>query len=83
MGDREQLRAYIHQRFLPDEDPSELDDSTALVTTGIVSSLAVLELVSFIEATFKIQLRQEDLDPRRLDSVAAILTLVEARRGSG
>ena len=43
------LKTYILNEFLPGEDPAALTDTTALVTTGILDSIAVLKVVTFLE----------------------------------
>ncbi|PYK03623.1 MAG: acyl carrier protein, partial [Verrucomicrobia bacterium] len=40
------LKTYILNEFLPGEDPAALTDTTALVTTGILDSIAVLKAVT-------------------------------------
>jgi acyl carrier protein len=71
------VRSFILQNFLMGERPESLQDSTPLITTGIVSSVAMLELVAFLEDTYSIVLRQDDLTSDRLDSVDLIVGLVE------
>ena len=45
----ETLKQFILREFLPGEDPNELEESTPLVSTGILDSLATLKLVTFLE----------------------------------
>jgi acyl carrier protein len=71
------VRSFILANYLIGEPHESLKDSTLLMTTGIVSSLAMLELVAFLEQTYSVTLRQEDLTPERLDSVDLIVSLVE------
>jgi len=51
MMDQETIKAtvknFILNEFLPGEDPAALTDTTALVTTGILDSIAVLKAVIF------------------------------------
>ena len=74
---RSGVRAFVLEHFLVGEPPDSLSDSTLLLTTGIVSSLAMLELVAFLEETYSIALRQDDLTHERLDSIDLIVALVE------
>ncbi len=74
------VRRFILSNFLVGEPPDALADSTLLMTSGIVSSLAALELVAFLENEYGVTLREEDLAVDRLDSVDRIVTLVEERR---
>jgi acyl carrier protein len=70
------VRAFVLNTFLVGEPPESLKDSTLLLTTGIVSSLAMLELVAFLEVEYAVTLRDDDLTPDRLDSVDLIVDLV-------
>jgi acyl carrier protein len=80
---RSGVRSFILDNFLVGEPPESLENSTLLMTTGIVSSLAMLELVAFLEETYAVTLRQDDLTPDRLDSVDLIVELVDELRGLG
>ena len=74
---RAEVRSFILTHFLVGEREDSLTDSTELLTTGIVSSIAMLELVAFLEEEYAILLGQDDLTPERLDNVERIVDLVE------
>jgi len=77
---RRALREFILATFLPGEAPETLKDSTLLVTSGILTSLSLLELVAFIEETFDVVLDPQDLGVAHMDSVDLLVDLVERRR---
>ncbi len=74
------VRRFILDNFLIGEPSDALQDSTLLLTTGIISSLAMLELVAFLETEYEVALRPRDLTPDRLDSVTSILALIDELR---
>ena len=76
---RETLRGWILTNLLAGEDPESVDDSTPLVTSGVVTSLSLLELVTFIEETWSLRFEEEDLGVSRLDSVDLMVALVRER----
>jgi acyl carrier protein len=76
------VRRFILENFLVGEPPESLKDSTLLMTSGIVSSLAMLEIVAFLEEEYAVTLRQDDLTADRLDSVDLIVKLVEELAGA-
>ena len=78
---REAIRSFILANFLPGEDPETLQDSTALVTSGVITSLSMLELVAFLEDTFSLTLDPEDFGVARMDSVDLLVDLVVDRLG--
>jgi acyl carrier protein len=74
------LRAFILARFLPGELPANLRDTTPLQTSGILDSLALLELVSFIKDEFGVELDVYDMSAERFDSLADMDAAVRRRR---
>ena len=79
---RQALRSFILSNFLPGEEPDTLKDSTLLVTSGIVTSLSLLELVTFIEQTFTVTLDADDLGVERMDSIDLMVELIAERVGT-
>jgi len=75
------LRSYVLARFLPGEDAATLTDATPLISSGIIDSLEVLDMVGWIEKTFAVRLQQGDLTRERLDSIALIAAVIAERRG--
>ena len=59
-------------RFLADEDP--------LLETGIIDSLGVLDLVTFIESEFHISVADEDLTPEHFNSISRIVAYVRSKQ---
>ena len=76
------LRDFILSSFLPGEDPETLEDSTLLVSSGVITSLAMLELVTFIEDRFSVTLEGDDLGVARMDSIDTMVELIAERAGS-
>ena len=73
------VKDYILETFLPGEDPRELTESTPLITSGILDSLATLELVTFLERQYGIELEAHDVDPSRLGTLDSIARLVRTK----
>ncbi|MBK8900837.1 MAG: acyl carrier protein [Anaerolineaceae bacterium] len=73
------IKRYILDEFLPGEDPNELTDSTALITGGILDSLATLKLVAFLENHFGVQIEPHETAVDYLDTIPDIATLVHSK----
>jgi len=73
------VRSFILNEFLPGEDPKNLTDSTELVTSGIMDSLATLKIVNFIEGTFDISIEPHEADVTNLNTVGDIASLVQGK----
>ena len=65
------LRAYIQEVFLFGDDLEYADDAS-LMQAGIIDSVGVLELVSYIEEEFGITVEDDELIPANFDSLANI-----------
>ena len=73
------VKEFILTTFLPGEDPSALTADTPLMTSGILDSLATLDLVSFLETRYDIQLEARDTDASRLGTLADIAKMVSGK----
>lgn len=71
-----QVRRYVVEHFLGGDATAVLLPETPLVSGGILDSLGVLELVSFLERTFAIELEAHEVTRDRFDSLADIEALV-------
>lgn len=77
---KEIIKTYILEEFLPGEDPELLQDSTPLITGGILDSLGTLKLVSFLEETFDIEIQAHETMVDYFNTVASISDLVDSKR---
>ena len=71
-----EIKEFIMKEFLPNEDPAELTDDTDLLTTGILDSIATIQLVSFLETTFNIQVEAHEVDSEHLNRISDMVALV-------
>ena len=78
---RADLRRFILESFLAGEDPSTLAASPPLVSSGILTSLCLVEITTFIEETFSVQLRPADIGIEQMDTIDLLVDLVRRRGG--
>ncbi len=76
------IRTFILNEFLPGEDPAALTDTTALVTTGILDSLAVLKVMTFLEERFGISIKPREAVVDNLNTIQDIVRLVTSKKAS-
>lgn len=72
------VRGYIVNNFLFG-DGSGLSNSESLLEAGALDSTGVIELVGFLEESFSISIRDEDLVPEHFDGIDRITRFVVAR----
>jgi acyl carrier protein len=76
---RSATKAFILQEFLPGEDPAALDESTKLISTGILDSIATVRMVAFLEESYGIELEAHEMSADRLDTLPEIAALVRSK----
>ena len=76
---KEQVKWFITHHILAEEDTEEIADGTNLREAGILSSLWIVRLVSFLEERFPVSFDAVDLDERNFSSLADIERLIQAK----
>jgi acyl carrier protein len=71
MDIKETVRQFITKNFYV-PDPSLLTDDVSFLDKGIIDSTSVLELTTFLEQEFGIQVADEELVPENLDSLVNV-----------
>lgn len=75
----QKLRDY----FAKEAPGTDLAGDTQLLDTGILDSLAVVKLLTFIEESFGVEITDDEFDPDNFETLDAIEALVAAKRGKG
>ncbi|HET9599330.1 MAG TPA: acyl carrier protein [Anaeromyxobacteraceae bacterium] len=75
MNVQARIRHFVEQTFYVAEG-DRLADDASLIRTGIVDSTGVLEIISFLESEFGIEVEDRDAVPANLDSIARIAAFV-------
>ena len=82
--DQETIKAtaknFVLNEFLTGEDPAALTDTTALVTTGILDSIAVLKVVTFLENQFGITIEPHEAVVENLNTLSDIGRFVISKK---
>ena len=59
---------------------NSLGEKDSLVASGLIDSLAILQIVTYLETTYEIDFSIRGVDPEQLGSVGGILDLVEQEK---
>jgi acyl carrier protein len=74
----ETVKSFILEEFLPGESPSSLDETTPLISGGIIDSIGTIKLVTFLEETYNIEFKAHEFKDN-LDNIARIVSIVEKK----
>jgi acyl carrier protein len=77
-GIAERVRRFVTSNFYVDS--GAVADDASLLEQGIVDSTGVLEIVAFLETEFGIEVKDDELLPRNLDSISAISAYIERKK---
>jgi acyl carrier protein len=75
---QKELRQFIASEL--GRDVSGVADAESLLEAGVIDSMGVLELVSFIEKQYRIAVAEDEMMPENFDSVDAIAAFIDRRR---
>jgi acyl carrier protein len=71
------------EKFIVDElllgQRTKIDPEESLTSTGVIDSLSLLRLVSFIEETFHVQVEDTELNPDNFETLNLMVDLVEGK----
>lgn len=76
------IKDYILREFLPGEAPETLDDSTELITGGILDSIATVKLIAFLEEEFGVEFEAHEMNADYLNTLDDITNAVESKRAA-
>jgi len=74
-----EVEGFIVEKITLDGEKIARDED--LLASDILDSLAIVELVSFLEARFGIRVSDDDLMPENFKTIDEIVAFVDAKRG--
>ncbi|WP_289018303.1 hypothetical protein [uncultured Ornithinimicrobium sp.] len=77
-----QVRGFVLTNFLFGDESRMPDDSESLLSSGVVDSTGVLELVAFVEEDLGVPVADHETIPANLDSIGRIAAFVGRKRAA-
>jgi acyl carrier protein len=77
--DLSSIKNFIRTELIYD-DEKDFDENTNLIERGIVDSMSLVRLISFLEENYEIQVQDEDIVPENFSSLAKISSFIAERR---
>jgi acyl carrier protein len=79
MQTKNQLRNYIFSELARDNYSANLSDDDSLVENGVLDSVAIVQLLSFIENNFETIIDDEELIPENFETINLIYSLIKRK----
>lgn len=70
------LKVYVRENLAPRSGAEDISESQSLIESGIIDSLGIARLLTFIETRFRIRIPEADLYPENFESLTAIERLI-------
>jgi len=75
----DQIKDFVAQNLLFSDNGFKYSDEASFLEEGIVDSQGVMELVMFVEDTYKIQIDDLDVTPDNFDSVSKLAAYIRRK----
>ena len=76
---RQKLTGFLQTICRPGVQFNASDENAGLIAAGLIDSLAMLEIIGFLEREYGIGFQDPDVDPNDVGSVGSILDLIERK----
>jgi acyl carrier protein len=78
----EKIEKFLMAEVAVDLDKESLQPDEDLLGSGIIDSMTVIKLVLFLEETFGIEVKDEDLVPENFQNLNSMVEYVERNQGN-
>ena len=81
---RRELASFIEKNLLGEERGTPIQDTTPLIEEGILDSMALMQIVAFLEERTGVRIPDDEVSPDNFDTIEAIERMVDrlqSRRG--
>ena len=76
------VRKHITEQFLSRSGVDQIGDDDPLLDSGIIDSMAILQLVGYLESEFNIEVEDEEILPEHFETMASITAFVTGKLDS-
>ena len=73
------IENFIVEEIIMGSKGTRIDPESSLINSGIIDSLSLLRLISFLEGEFGIVIEDEDVVPENFDTLTIMESLVASR----
>ncbi len=74
---KNEIKNYIVEASL--SDANTIKDDTLIFDDGLLDSMGLLFLIEFLNENYKIEVNDEELNPKNFESINSIISFVETK----
>ena len=79
MDIKHNITSYIEKNFLFGLSDKSFNDNDSFLDKGIIDSTGILEIVSYVEEKFGMEVKDEELIPDNFDSINKLVRYIERK----
>ncbi len=79
MEEKEKIKELLLDGFIEVDSPDELSYELPLISSGILDSISILQLIDVLEKNFNIEFEAHEIDKEKFDSIDLIYEMVKAK----
>jgi acyl carrier protein len=76
------IREFVARNLLFNENGFPYQDNHSFLREGIIDSLGVIELVTFVERRFALQVQPAEVTPENFDSVSRLAEFIRRKKNT-
>ena len=75
-----QIRNYLEEKYSSTRKGIRLNENTLLLEEKVIDSVGMLELLFFVEETFKIEVPEEDITPDHFGTISKLTVYIDNKQ---
>jgi acyl carrier protein len=79
IGLESEIKQFVLDTFVFGGSLDDIDDDASFLANGTIDSLGVLELISFVEDTYGVEVYDDEVLPENFDSVRHLAAYVRTK----
>jgi acyl carrier protein len=81
MDTKETIERFVVDELLLGDRRSKIDPDKSLITSGIIDSLGLLRLISYLEDQFGLSIKDVEMVPENFETINKIQSFVNSKVG--
>ena len=77
-----EVRAFLAENFSLGKDISHLSGTQSLTERGFIDSVGIVEVLTFLENRYEIQISDDETVPENIDTIDNIVRFIGVKRGA-
>lgn len=78
----QEVRTFLAENFSLGRDVSHLSSTQSLTERGFIDSVGIVELLTFLETRFDIQINDDETVPENIDTIENIVRFISEKRST-